>query len=163
MGSGSPRRETPLPDHTAGGIRLALELFFLNFQKRHRKAPAHTFWRRPPSSFTHLLSKLGTVPRAPNPVWETSPPKMRARARARTRTTCAMAIKGGCSPTIRLSDLPWLGLNRRKEAQVEMRGSRGAAGPSTRCISEIRADLLRKAGGVYQPLLPPGAQIPTFS
>lgn len=37
----------PLRDHTAGGIRLGLELFFLNFQKRHREAPAHTFWRRP--------------------------------------------------------------------------------------------------------------------
>lgn len=115
----------PLRDHTAGGIRLGLELF-LNFQKRHGEAPAHTFWRRPlhPSHICFLnLEQSHELQTQPGKHRHLKCTRTHAhkhthvRARAHTCATCAMAIKGGWPPTIRRSDVPWLGLNRQKETQ----------------------------------------------
>lgn len=129
MGSGSPRREMSHRDHTAGGKRTRTRTLLPEFPEESPRRTSPPLPAAPPSSFTHLLSKLGTIhvlqtrsgkPR-PLKYTHTQHAYTHARTYTCTRTHAPprpwLSREGGRPPTLRHSELPWLGLNRQKEMQ----------------------------------------------
>lgn len=130
----------PPQDHVVGEVGLRLELFVLHFPSRYRDVPPPPPLAAPPSASHAFLSNF----KQPHACHLSLP---------HTHTHLGHGY-------FREASCPFPGAPSGNAA--EGCSSHVYAGPSLRSVCKVNADLLRKAMGIYQPLLTPATLVLTF-